>query len=86
MLEVASMLKDLNPHQKRWSRRAAPPLAVTVFFGANDACLPDGYAGFQHCYNLDGIKIEKKDSRKDGSCINGSAANFSLMDYASPFA
>lgn len=28
---------------------AAPsPLAVTVFFGANDACLPDRYAAFQH--------------------------------------
>ncbi|XVE51440.1 hypothetical protein DITRI_Ditri02bG0040600 [Diplodiscus trichospermus] len=25
-----------------------PPLAVTVFFGANDACLPDRYAAFQH--------------------------------------
>lgn len=24
------------------------PLAVTVFFGANDACLPDRYAAFQH--------------------------------------
>ncbi|EPS70336.1 hypothetical protein M569_04424 [Genlisea aurea] len=24
------------------------PLAVTVFFGANDACLPDRYAFFQH--------------------------------------
>ncbi|XP_022142322.1 GDSL esterase/lipase At5g45920 isoform X2 [Momordica charantia] len=24
------------------------PLAVTVFFGANDACLPDGYGAFQH--------------------------------------
>ncbi|GAB4827052.1 hypothetical protein Ancab_033934 [Ancistrocladus abbreviatus] len=24
------------------------PLAVVVFFGANDACLPDGYAAFQH--------------------------------------
>ncbi|GMJ14709.1 Guard-cell-enriched GDSL Lipase 28 [Hibiscus trionum] len=30
------------------SEGAAPPLAVTVFFGANDACLPDGYAAFQH--------------------------------------
>ncbi|KAI4306405.1 hypothetical protein L6164_029685 [Bauhinia variegata] len=24
------------------------PIAVTVFFGANDACLPDRYASFQH--------------------------------------
>lgn len=24
------------------------PLAVTVFFGANDACLPDRSAAFQH--------------------------------------
>lgn len=24
------------------------PLAVTVFFGANDACLPDRCSGFQH--------------------------------------
>ncbi|KAE8669800.1 GDSL esterase/lipase [Hibiscus syriacus] len=30
------------------SEGADPPLAVTVFFGANDACLPDGYAAFQH--------------------------------------
>lgn len=27
---------------------AASPLAVTVFFGANDACLPDRYGAFQH--------------------------------------
>ncbi|XVF27531.1 hypothetical protein REPUB_Repub14bG0115900 [Reevesia pubescens] len=27
---------------------AASPLAITVFFGANDACLPDRYAAFQH--------------------------------------
>ncbi|XP_022720979.1 GDSL esterase/lipase At5g45920-like isoform X2 [Durio zibethinus] len=27
---------------------AAEPLAITVFFGANDACLPDRYAAFQH--------------------------------------
>lgn len=27
---------------------AAPPVALTVFFGANDACLPDRYAAFQH--------------------------------------
>lgn len=27
---------------------AAAPLAVTVFFGANDACLPDRYGAFQH--------------------------------------
>ncbi|GLU22905.1 hypothetical protein SLE2022_389410 [Rubroshorea leprosula] len=26
----------------------APPLAVTVFFGANDACLPDRCSAFQH--------------------------------------
>ncbi|KAE8686435.1 GDSL esterase/lipase [Hibiscus syriacus] len=30
------------------SEGTAQPLAVTVFFGANDACLPDGYAAFQH--------------------------------------
>ncbi|RDX91161.1 GDSL esterase/lipase [Mucuna pruriens] len=24
------------------------PVAITVFFGANDACLPDRYAAFQH--------------------------------------
>ncbi|KAL4019577.1 hypothetical protein IC575_018329 [Cucumis melo] len=29
-------------------REAASPLAVTVFFGANDACLPDRYGAFQH--------------------------------------
>lgn len=27
---------------------AGDPLAVTVFFGANDACLPDRYGAFQH--------------------------------------
>ncbi|KAJ9168745.1 hypothetical protein P3X46_020237 [Hevea brasiliensis] len=26
----------------------APPLAVTVFFGANDACLPDRCSAYQH--------------------------------------
>lgn len=26
----------------------AAPMAVTVFFGANDACLDDRYAAFQH--------------------------------------
>lgn len=25
-----------------------PPLAITVFFGANDACLPDRCSAFQH--------------------------------------
>ncbi|MBA0662475.1 hypothetical protein Goklo_006585 [Gossypium klotzschianum] len=30
------------------SSGAAAPLAVTVFFGANDACLPDRYGAFQH--------------------------------------
>ncbi|KAG6581348.1 GDSL esterase/lipase, partial [Cucurbita argyrosperma subsp. sororia] len=27
---------------------AGDPLALTVFFGANDACLPDRYGAFQH--------------------------------------
>jgi len=26
----------------------AAPIAVTVFFGANDACLPDRCSAFQH--------------------------------------
>lgn len=24
------------------------PVAITIFFGANDACLPDRYGAFQH--------------------------------------
>lgn len=32
----------------RTSTEGEAPLAVTVFFGANDACLPDRYSAFQH--------------------------------------
>ncbi|XP_057764358.1 GDSL esterase/lipase At5g45920-like [Salvia miltiorrhiza] len=34
--------------QKVFPATGEAPLAVTVFFGANDAALPDRYGGFQH--------------------------------------
>lgn len=54
------MLRGYSGYNTRWAlkvlERAFPgrddggeaPLAVTVFFGANDACLPDRCSGFQH--------------------------------------
>lgn len=36
------------PAAKSGGDGADEPLAVTVFFGANDACLPDRCSAFQH--------------------------------------
>lgn len=55
---VDVVLRGYSGYNTRWALRIinrvfpveieAAPLAVTVFFGANDACLPDRYAAFQH--------------------------------------
>ncbi|GMH27131.1 hypothetical protein Nepgr_028974 [Nepenthes gracilis] len=55
------MLRGYSGYNTRWALKVIdtvfpteedgngdPPLAVVVFFGANDACLPDRYAAFQH--------------------------------------
>ncbi|PIN23308.1 Isoamyl acetate-hydrolyzing esterase [Handroanthus impetiginosus] len=53
------VLRGYSGYNTRWAlkvkekvfsppEREDAPLAVTVFFGANDACLPDRYGGFQH--------------------------------------
>lgn len=54
------MLRGYSGYNTRWAlkvlERAFPgrddggeaPIAVTVFFGANDACLPDRCSAFQH--------------------------------------
>lgn len=55
------MLRGYSGYNTRWALKvaeramegvcpeaAAPPAAVTVFFGANDASLPDRRSGFQH--------------------------------------
>lgn len=54
------VLRGYSGYNTRWARMALeraldgvgvggdPPIAVTVFFGANDACLPDRSSGFQH--------------------------------------
>ncbi|CAO2842374.1 unnamed protein product [Amaranthus hypochondriacus] len=52
------VLRGYSGYNTRWAVKVlqkvfdtvdeAAPLAVTVFFGANDACLPDRYAAFQH--------------------------------------
>ncbi|XP_051124990.1 GDSL esterase/lipase At5g45920 [Andrographis paniculata] len=53
------VLRGYSGYNTRWAvevkERVFPPsdgredvVAVTVFFGANDACIPDRYAGFQH--------------------------------------
>ncbi|KAJ8447970.1 hypothetical protein Cgig2_028846 [Carnegiea gigantea] len=53
------VLRGYSGYNTRWALRvldevfppavdAAAPVAVAVFFGANDACLPDRYASFQH--------------------------------------
>ena len=63
-LQVDVVLRGYSGYNTRWALKvldrvfpvaesggsdgAVPPLAVTVFFGANDACLPDRYAAFQH--------------------------------------
>ncbi|KAL3576151.1 hypothetical protein D5086_021434 [Populus alba] len=57
---VDVVLRGYSGYNTRWALKVAerifppvesggaPPLAVTVFFGANDACLPDRYSAFQH--------------------------------------
>ncbi|KAI3456182.1 hypothetical protein Pfo_012845 [Paulownia fortunei] len=53
------MLRGYSGYNTRWALKVKEkvfpppesgdaPLAVTVFFGANDACLPDRCSGFQH--------------------------------------
>ncbi|XP_039068392.1 GDSL esterase/lipase At5g45920-like [Hibiscus syriacus] len=54
------VLRGYSGYNTRWALKVldrvfpaaesggASPLAVTVFFGANDACLPDRYGAFQH--------------------------------------
>ncbi|XP_039065122.1 GDSL esterase/lipase At5g45920-like [Hibiscus syriacus] len=54
------VLRGYSGYNTRWALKvldrvfptaesgAAPPLAVSVFFGANDACLPDRRGAFQH--------------------------------------
>ncbi|XP_071719883.1 GDSL esterase/lipase At5g45920 [Rutidosis leptorrhynchoides] len=56
------VLRGYSGYNTRWAKKVLEkvfpaelndgvgraPLAVTVFFGANDACLPDRYAAFQH--------------------------------------
>ena len=58
--QVDVVLKGHSGYNTRWALKVAemifppvgsggaPTLAVTVFFGANDACLSDRYAAFQH--------------------------------------
>ncbi|KAJ6979212.1 hypothetical protein NC653_027388 [Populus alba x Populus x berolinensis] len=57
---VDVVLRGYSGYNTRWAVKVAerifppvesggaPPLAFTVFFGANDACLPDRYSAFQH--------------------------------------
>ncbi|KAL9236819.1 hypothetical protein vseg_011445 [Gypsophila vaccaria] len=53
------LVRGYSGYNTRWAVKAlnkvfaakdegAPPVAVTVFFGANDACLHDRYGAFQH--------------------------------------
>lgn len=52
------VLRGYSGYNTRWALKVlekvfpaseeSPPLAVTVFFGANDACLADRCSGFQH--------------------------------------
>jgi len=58
--QVDVVLRGYSGYNTRWALKVAerifppvesggvPPLAVTVFFGANDACLPDRYSAFQN--------------------------------------
>ncbi|PRQ29095.1 putative SGNH hydrolase-type esterase domain-containing protein [Rosa chinensis] len=58
---VDVVLRGYSGYNTRWAQKVLErvfpgsqdgggeaPLAVTVFFGANDACLPDRCSGFQH--------------------------------------
>lgn len=52
------VLRGYSGYNTRWALKVidkvipeddrVSPIAVTVFFGANDACLPDRCSGFQH--------------------------------------
>lgn len=52
------MVRGYSGYNTRWAVKVldkvfpavdeAAPVAVTVFFGANDSCLHDRYAAFQH--------------------------------------
>ncbi|CAA6665820.1 unnamed protein product [Spirodela intermedia] len=54
--EADVVLRGYSGYNTRWARKVVErafeglvaPLAVTVFFGANDACLPDRSSAFQH--------------------------------------
>lgn len=59
----------------------AAPLCVTVFYGANDACLPDRYGGFQH------VPIEeyKQNLHSIVSYLKVLTAKlYALLEYTSP--
>ncbi|XP_058761866.1 GDSL esterase/lipase At5g45920-like [Vicia villosa] len=55
---VDVVLRGYSGYNTRWALKVlervfsesqeSDPIAVTVFFGANDACLPDRYSAFQH--------------------------------------
>ncbi|KAF5188701.1 GDSL esterase/lipase [Thalictrum thalictroides] len=54
---VDVMVRGYSGYNTRWILKvlekvfpveSSTPLAVTIFFGANDACLVDRYGGFQH--------------------------------------
>lgn len=58
-MKVDVMLRGYSGYNTRWALKVIhrvfpaveseePPLAVTVFFGANDASLPDRSSSFQH--------------------------------------
>lgn len=42
------VLEKVFPATDKSESESESPLAVTVFFGANDASLPDNYSAFQH--------------------------------------
>lgn len=59
MYQIDVVLRGYCGYNTRWAlkvlERVFPdsgtetaPVAVTVFFGANDACLPDRYSAFQY--------------------------------------
>ncbi|CAI8591044.1 unnamed protein product [Vicia faba] len=55
---VDVVLRGYSGYNTRWALKVlervfpvsqeSDPIALTVFFGANDACLPDRYSAFQH--------------------------------------
>ncbi|KAM7254903.1 hypothetical protein ACFE04_020144 [Oxalis oulophora] len=89
---VDVVLRGFSGYNTRWALKvlhkvfpfkeeteSESPLAITVFFGANDACLPDRYAGFQHVpihefnHNLRSIvsflKSILKGANKEGTVV-----------------